>query len=277
MIDLNEVGAFASVPTSIGVDVKFGVYLPGIEAASGYEVRVRVIHKNDRFVPEIKPLDFSLSPVVSLPDTYWQARVTIPAKPGTNFGQSGTYLYRYQLWKNGNLVTGWFTDPFARATDVGELSAFVAPSPDTPPDFVWSDDEWKVPELEDLVVYELHVAEFNSTFAGVIERLPYLKSLGVTCLELMPVTSLKLDFDWGYGPLHYFAPNERWGGVQGLKHLVDACHLAGVAVILDVVYQHVDDIFPYHLVYQNTGITSPMIGGTGPFGPEIDFSKEFTQ
>ena len=55
----------------------------------------------------------------------------------------------------------------------------------------------------------------------------------------MPVTSLKLDFDWGYGPLHYFAPCERWGGVRGLKHLVNACHQAGVAVILDVVYQHV--------------------------------------
>jgi len=49
------------------------------------------------------------------------------------------------------------------------------------------------------VVYEMHVEEFNSTFPGVVDRLPYLKSLGVTCLELMPVTSLKLDFDWGYG------------------------------------------------------------------------------
>ena len=48
----------------------------------------------------------------------------------------------------------------------------------------------------------------------MVDRLPYLKSLGVTCLELMPMTSLKLDFDWGYGPLHYLAPNQRWGGAQ---------------------------------------------------------------
>jgi maltooligosyltrehalose trehalohydrolase len=275
MIDLNEVGAFASAPTSAGVDVRFSVYLPEIEAANGYEVRVRVIHKDDRFVPQIKPLDFSLAPGAGQPDTYWQAKVTIPFKPGTKFGQPGTYLYRYQLWKNGNLLTRWFTDPFARATDVGELSAFVTPG--FVPDFVWTDDAWKVPELEDLVVYELHVEEFNSTFDGVIERLPYLKSLGVTCLELLPVSSLKLDFDWGYGPLHYFAPNERWGGVHGLKRLVNACHLEGVAVIFDVVYQHVDEIFPYNLVYQNAGIPSPMINGTGPFGPQIDFSKAFAR
>jgi 1,4-alpha-glucan branching enzyme len=158
---------------------------------------------------------------------------------------------------------------------VGELSAFVTPG--SVQEVVWADEAWKVPELEDLVVYEMHVEEFNSTFDGVIERLTYLKGLGVTCLELLPITSLKLDFDWGYGPLHYFAPNERWGGVQGLKRLINACHQAGVAVILDVVYQHVDPSFPYALVYANAGLPSPMIGGVGPFGPEIDFSKEFAR
>ena len=140
-------------------------------------------------------------------------------------------------------------------------SSRFAPISAEKPIFLMNDQAWRVPELEDLVVYELHVEEFNSTFDGVIERLSYLKSLGVTCLELMPVTSLKLDFDWGYGPLHYFAPNERWGGVQGLKRLVNACHEAGIAVILDVVYQHVDPSFPYQLVYQNAGIESPMIDG----------------
>jgi 1,4-alpha-glucan branching enzyme len=61
----------------------------------------------------------------------------------------------------------------------------------------------------------------------------------------MPVTSVKLDFDWGYGPLHYFAPNARLGGGEGLKRLVNACHAVNIAVILDVVYQHVDPTFPY--------------------------------
>ncbi len=279
MIRLNEVGAFASAPTSSGMNVTFGVYLPSIEPQAGYEVLVRVIHKDDRFVPGINTMDFPLTPVANSADNLWQASVSIPVTPGTHFGQPGTYLYRYQLLQTPpgtvtrKVITPWFTDPFARATDIGELSAFVTPG--FFPDFAWKDENWKTPELEGLVVYELHAEEFNDTFDGVIERLTYLKSLGVTCLELMPVTSLKLDFDWGYGPLHYFAPNERSGGVQGLKRLVNACHQAGVAVILDVVYQHVDPTFPYNLVYANTGLESPMINGNGPFGPEIDFSKEF--
>ncbi len=279
MIRLDEVGAFVTAVTSAGIDVTLGLYLPNIEAQAGYEVLLRVIHKEDRFVPGIQTMNFPLAPSTGSQNNLWQANITIPVVAGTHFGQPGTYLYRYQLLQTlpgmpqKRVVVQWFTDPFARATDVGELSAFVTPG--FVPDFVWTDQGWKTPELVDLVVYEMHVEEFNSTFDGVIERLTYLKSLGVTCLELMPITSVKLDFDWGYGPLHYFAPSERWGGGQGLKRLVNACHQTGVAVILDVVYQHVDPSFPYHLVYSATGIESPMINGAGPFGPTIDFSKDF--
>jgi 1,4-alpha-glucan branching enzyme len=206
--------------------------------------------------------------------------VTIEPKPGTSFGKAGRYLYRYQLFRvTGELrsiLTPWFTDPFARATDeVGQLSAFDTPA--SLPAFQWHDGDWKVPELPDLVVYEMHVEEFNSTFQGVIDRLPYLKSLGVTCLELMPVTSLKLDFDWGYGPLHFLAPNQRWGGPAGLKRLVSICHSEGVAVILDVVFQHVDPSFPYHQVYSDAGAPSPMTGGPGRYGPVVDFGKQFAR
>lgn len=281
MIDLSEVGAFPAAPSAAGVDVRFGLYLPGIDPRDGYEVLVRVIHKDDRFIPEIPPLDFALQPVAGHPLNLWQAQVAIPVKPGTGFGQPGTYLYRFQLLQTGpgggsTVITRWFTDPFARLTDdVGQLSAFVTPG--AVPNFEWTDDAWKVPGLDDLVVYELQVEEFNDTFDGVVERLPYLAGLGVTCLELMPVTSVKLNFDWGYGPLHYFAPNQRWGGEPGLKRLVNGCHNAGIAVILDVVYQHVDPTFPYHLVYADAKRPSPMIGQSGQFGPEIDFNQEFAR
>lgn len=279
-IDLTEVGAFPSLSPTGELIVRFGVYLPGIDSGV-YDVRVRVIHKDDRFDPAIQPKDFSLAAVAGHPTGLWQTSEPIPLVTNTHFGQPGIYLYRYQLWRRmpGNappqLVTRWFTDPFARATEIGDLAAFATPG--FIPEFPWTDDDWKVPDLSDLVVYELHVEEFNDTFDGVAERLPYLKSLGVTCLELMPVTSLKLDFDWGYGPLHYFAPNERWGGSQGLKRLIDACHNAGVAVILDVVYQHTHEDFPYHRVYTDAGVPSPMIGGVGPFGPEIDYAQEFAR
>ncbi len=80
---------------------------------------------------------------------------------GTNFGNEGSYLYRYQLqWAPAgqptkNVVTKWFVDPFARATDIGELSAFTLTK--APTIFAWTDDGYKTPELNDLTVYELHI------------------------------------------------------------------------------------------------------------------------
>lgn len=287
MIDLSEVGAFASTDPNGNFSIRFGIYLPGIHAQDGFEVLARVIHRNDRFVPGIAPQDFPLNWVSGHPLDLWTA--TIPVQPiaHTNFGQPGAYVYRYQLWftpagGTRQLVTLWFTDPFARETDIGLLSAVTLATP--PNAFPWSDANYKTPELDDLLVYELQVEEFADTFDGVAQQLTYLQSLGVNCLELMPVTSVKLDFDWGYGPLHYFAPNQRFGGGDGLKRLVDACHAAGMAVILDVVYQHVDPFFAYKSVYDDVNgtpgaplVASPMIGQDGLFGPEADFSKTFTQ
>jgi len=288
MINLSEVGAFPTLDASGRFTVQFGVYLPGLRASDGFAVIVRVIHSNDRFNPAIPPRDFPLQWQEGSALDLWSAQVPINPVPETNFGNEGTYLYRYQLlWaapdeQPKNVVTKWFTDPFARATDVGSLSAFTLAKNTAP--FAWSDSGYKTPELNDLIVYELHTAQFNDTFRGIIDRLDYLQSLGVNCLELMPVTSHKVDFDWGYGPLHYFAPSAHFGGADGLKQLINACHGRGVAVILDVVYQHVDPSFPYSLVYQGVAqtqgappVASPMIGAMGLFGPRCDFSQTFTQ
>ena len=275
MIDLNEVGAFASTAADGSFQIRFGVYLPGIRGVDGFDVVVRLIHTSDRFNPNISTRDSSLGWGPGHPLDLWTSTIAVPAIAGTNFGQEGTYLYRFQLWFTPSggtrqLVTNWFTDPFARATEIGALSA--VPVFRTPQPFVWQDAAYLTPQLDDLVVYELQVEEFYDSFDGVADRLPYLQSLGVNCLELMPVTSPKLDFDWGYGPLHYYAPSARFGGVDGLKRLVNACHQANMAVILDVVYQHVDPIFPYKLVYQDVAntpgtpaLTNPMIGVDGSF------------
>ena len=287
MIDLTEVGAFGAVTSEGSFQIRFGVYLPTIRAADGFDLIVRLIHESDRFDPNVPTDDTSLIWSEGHPLDLWTVTVAVPSIAGTNFGQEGTYLYRYQLWwtppgGTRQLITKAFNDPFARATEIGSLSAVPLFRTSTP--FVWTDASYKTPELDDLIVYELQVEEFNDTFDGVADRLTYLQSLGVNCLELMPVTSPKLDFDWGYGPLNYFAPSARFGGVEGLKRLIDACHQVNMAVILDVVYQHVDPTFPYSLVYDDVSntagapaVTSPMIGGTGDFGPEIDFSKTFAQ
>ena len=281
MINLAEVGAFPVVAAG-SFQVRFGLYLPGIRGQDGFEVVVKLIHRDDRFTPQIQTQNTGLTWQQGHPLDLWTATAAINPVAGTNFGREGTYLYRYQLLWHGQVVTLWFCDPFARMTDIGRLSAVTVSRAVDP--FQWTDAAYQTPELDDLVVYELQVEEFNDTFDGVIERLPYLQSLGVNCLELMPVMSAKLDFDWGYGPLHYFSPSARFGGPDGLKRLVNACHAVGIAVILDVVYQHVDPIFPYHLVYDDLSrvsgapaVPSPMINGSGDFGPTNDFSLPFTQ
>src|SRR5437764_6416588 len=251
MIDLSEVGAFPSLDASGVFTVRFGLYLPGVRPEDNFDVVVRIIHVEDRFDPNVHTKDVSLTHSGG-PLDLWGTTVSLQPSATSNFGQEGVYVYRYQLfWTpptgTRQIVTRWFTDPFARRTDLGLLSAFVLiRNPNT---FTWTDSAYKTPELDDLVVYELQVEEFADTFEGVIGQLTYLQSLGVNCLELMPVTSSKVDFDWGYGPIHYFSPSRRFGGPDGLKRLVDACHAANMAVIIDVVYQHVDAMFAYNRVY----------------------------
>jgi maltooligosyltrehalose trehalohydrolase len=106
--------------------------------------------------------------------------------------------------------------------------------------FVWSDNGWKGISLDDYIIYELHVGTFTTqgTFDGVITRLDYLCELGITAVELMPVSQFPGERNWGYDGVYPFAPQNSYGGPEALKRLVDACHSRGLAVILDVVYNH---------------------------------------
>jgi maltooligosyltrehalose trehalohydrolase len=106
--------------------------------------------------------------------------------------------------------------------------------------FVWTDGGWRAPALKDAVIYELHMGTFTpeGTFAAAEERLGYLRTLGVTHVELMPVGSFPGARGWGYDGVDLFAPQESYGGPEGLKHFVDAAHAHGIAVLLDVVYNH---------------------------------------
>ncbi len=106
--------------------------------------------------------------------------------------------------------------------------------------FKWSDDKWENIPLEDYIIYELHVGTFTreGTFRAIIPHLPYLKELGVTALELMPVAQFPGTRNWGYDSTYPYAVQNSYGGPEGLKRLVDAMHAMGLAVVLDVVYNH---------------------------------------
>jgi maltooligosyltrehalose trehalohydrolase len=138
-----------------------------------------------------------------------------------------------------------------------------------PHSFVWSDADWRGLALEDYVLYELHIATFTraGTFESAIARLRYLKQLGVNAIELMPVAEFPGTRNWGYDGVHLYAPQSSYGGPDGLKALVDACHREGLAVVLDVVYNHIGPEGNYLSEY------APFFTSRyrTPWGPAINF------
>lgn len=140
----------------------------------------------------------------------------------------------YAFVVDGN---GPFPDPRSgwQPEGVHKPSAWVDHS-----QFSWSDEGWQPPPLAAGPIYELHIGTFTpeGTFEAAIERLDYLANLGVTHIELMPVAEFSGNHGWGYDGVDLYAPHHAYGGPLGLKKLVDACHKRGLAVIQDVVYNH---------------------------------------
>lgn len=106
--------------------------------------------------------------------------------------------------------------------------------------YAWTDGEWQLIELRNMVMYEVHVGTFTpeGTFEAAISRLDELKAIGINTIQLMPVSQFPGGRNWGYDGAYLFAVQNSYGGPDGLKKLVDACHAKGMAVILDAVYNH---------------------------------------
>jgi maltooligosyltrehalose trehalohydrolase len=153
---------------------------------------------------------------------YWCAEV-----PGVGPGER--YLYRL----DGYLER---PDPASRWQPEG----VHAPSAVVDPAFPWSDGGWRGIRLRDYLIYELHVGTFTpeGTFDAAARRLPYLRELGVTAVELMPVAQFPGTRNWGYDGVYIYAPQNSYGGPGGLRRFVDAAHHEGLSVVLDVVYNH---------------------------------------
>ena len=107
-------------------------------------------------------------------------------------------------------------------------------------DFKWTDRNYNYVPLEEYIIYELHTGTFTeeATFAGIAKKLDYLKELGINAIEIMPVAQFPGNRNWGYDGVFPFAVQNSYGGAKGLQQLVDLCHQKGLAVILDVVYNH---------------------------------------
>jgi len=168
-------------------------------------------------------------PLESTDDGQWVGRVD-----GATAGQE----YRFEI-TNGD-DTFLRIDPYARevTNSVGN-AVLVAPASGT------RDGDFSPPSLNELVVYEMHVGTFNrldedgvGTFDSVGARLDYLAWLGINAIEIMPVAEFAGDISWGYNPAHIFAIESAYGGPEAFKRLVAGAHERGIAVIMDVVYNH---------------------------------------
>lgn len=135
------------------------------------------------------------------------------------------------------LPEGDFPDPASRWQPDGVHGPSAVFSPHR---FAWTDQDWKGTSRGDLILYELHVGTFTKegTFDASIGRLKDLKQLGITAIELMPVGQFPGARNWGYDGVFPYAVQNSYGGPEGLERLVDAAHKVGIAVILDVVYNH---------------------------------------
>jgi maltooligosyltrehalose trehalohydrolase len=128
-------------------------------------------------------------------------------------------------------------DPMSRYQPEGPHGPSMIVDPSA---FAWRDQDWTGPDVSTLVVYEMHVGTFTQagTWRAAIEGLPALAELGVTCIEMMPIADFTGEFGWGYDGVCLFAPSHLYGTPDDLRALIDAAHGLGLAVILDVVYNH---------------------------------------
>ena len=192
-----------------------------------------------------------LVPLAHAGDGYFSAEVEdIP---------SGS-LYRYRLDGQKDRP-----DPASRFQPGG----VHGPSQVVEREFPWEDAHWAGLPLQSYVIYELHVGAFaaEGTFDAIVPHLAELKDLGVTAVELMPLAQFPGSRNWGYDGVQPFAVQNSYGGPQGLKRLINACHKIGLAVVLDVVYNHLGpegnylaDFGPYFTDHYKT-----------PWGPALNF------
>ena len=169
----------------------------------------------------------------------------------------------YQFLLDGDRLR---PDPVSRWQPSGVHGASRVVNPGS---FAWSDANWKGIALKEFVTYELHIGTFTpeGTFESAIARLPYLRDVGITAVELMPVVEFPGGRNWGYDGASLCTPHSAYGGPTGLKTLVDACHREGMAVVLDVVYNHLGPegcyLPDYTLCFTNSYQT--------PWGKAINF------
>jgi 1,4-alpha-glucan branching enzyme len=202
-----------------------------IPGAKGVTFRVWAPHAEKVYVTgTFNDWSKTSTPLISDKNGYWSTDV-----PKARAGDEYRYVIHGQ---KGHLSR---IDPYARKVTKSTGNGIIY----DPEAFDWGDNNFHMATGNELVIYEMHVGTFNvkeeghpGTFDSAIEKLPYLQELGINAVEVMPVMEFSGDFSWGYNPSHPFAVESIYGGPDAFKRFVKVAHEQGIAIIVDVVYNH---------------------------------------
>ncbi len=174
--------------------------------------------------------------------------------------------------------------PNLKAYPEGKTEGLVATFQTNKPVYNWEVPNFQMHNRDNMVIYELLLRDFTveKSLEATIEKLDYLKHLGITAIELMPVQEFDGNNSWGYNPNHFFAPDKAFGNAETYKRFIDECHKRGIAVILDVVFNHATGQFPYAKMWWNassnqTAANNPYFNVTAPHPYSVfhDFNHEY--
>jgi 1,4-alpha-glucan branching enzyme len=218
------------MPEDANTDIK-RAGMGAMPGANGVSFRVWAPHAEKVYVAgSFNAWSKTSTPMAPEENGYW-ATIVPEAKTGDE--------YRYMIHGPKGLLSR--IDPYARKVTNSVGNGVVY----DPKAFAWGEKSFHMATGNELVIYEMHVGTFNVTKEGqpgtldsAIEKLPYLQWLGINAVEVMPVAEFPGDFSWGYNPCHPFAVESIYGGPDALKRFVRTAHEHGIAVLLDVVYNH---------------------------------------
>ena len=234
-------------------------------------------------------------------DRYW---ITID---GLNNAPTDDFLFQYVVDGEINiadpyskLVLDNFNDPFIEDTKFpgipeypeSKTSQLISWVRLNQAEYQWQVNNFQRPDQENLVIYELLTRDFDTdeSFEAIIQRLDYLEGLGINAIELMPVNEFDGNISWGYAPALHMALDKYYGSPEKLKEFVDECHMRGIAVLLDVTYNHATGQHPYFRMYNDCNgclngqatADNPLFNVTDPnttfsFFNDIDHENQFTE
>ena len=205
--------------------------------------------------------------------------------------EDGVYQYKFRVQTKSPQfeVDQWVDviDPYA--TDVDENAqvgiARVKDGKRIVDTYVWQHDDTPLPENKELIVYEMHVADFTGgeidpekrgKYVDAIEKLDYLSQLGINAIELMPLNEYAGEYNWGYKVRHFFATESSYGSTEDLKRFIDECHARGIRVFIDGIYNHTDEECPLMLIDRNYWYYEYMHYPEDPnnhWGPEFKYDN----